>query len=74
VKINLLFQLDDECRRAIALSLGRNGKKPATRTECVQYIQSEAFGRIEHWRRELRRRIANPDPNQLMLIPGSEEG
>ncbi len=69
MKIRLTFDFDECDRRAVALAF--KVKRPAKRTEVVQWVTGLLTASKAEWLQELRRRELNPDPNQQTL-PGIE--
>ena len=70
MKIRLTFDLDDRDRQALALAF--KTRRPATRTQVVQWLTKTVTASKMELLRDLHRHELNPDPHQQKL-PGMDE-
>lgn len=65
MKIRLTHVFDDRQRLAIGRAMGC--KKPATRTQCVQFVARAVADDVAYALANLLRREGKPDPHQMKL-------
>ena len=65
MKVRMTFDLSDEERLALSMHFGRKTK--ATRVHVAQFIAGLMERELGAMARERRRRLANPDPDQMKI-------
>ena len=59
MKVKMMHLFDEEQRRAISLARGGRGTNPATRIQCVQFVEAVLFAALADAKEDLVRRQAN---------------